>query len=161
MSMIVRRIVLLLCVYGIGCGDLERGNPYDPANAGSVDPATLLIGSWSRADVEKNEVYTFKQNRSVLLYDYSPGPGADSTVSSLAQVDRNAPYPQTVVVIYSGTYTFAGNRLSMSFADVISTDAGGATPSLPGSPRVVALIVRQDELVMAELDGDRVYARFD
>ena len=134
-----------------GCGNFERSNPFDPAGGRPVEIGDLLIGTWSREDSEKNEVYTFKRDGRVELRDYSsPGGG---------EVDRDAPFPQTLVVVYSGTYTLIGNLLRISFTDVQINDPEGLPPSLPPSDKVVEIEVTADRLVMREWDGDRIYTR--
>ena len=144
-------IALLLLA---GCGNFERGNPCDSANPASgqeCNPAELLIGTWSREDAEKNEVYTFKSKNSVELSNYSSPDGGE--------VDRNASYPQTLVLRYTGIYSLLGNLLRISFAASDTNEPGGLKPSLPSADKVVEIVVERDELILKERDGDRIYTR--
>ena len=86
-----------MCCLLLACGNFERSNPFDATVEGSItDLNALLVGTWSRADVEKNQVYTFKEDGRVELRDYSaPGEG---------EIDRNGSYPETLVFSFSGTY---------------------------------------------------------
>lgn len=141
----------VLVVVASGCGEFERSNPLDPASGQDVNTGELLIGSWSREDAEKNEVYTFKRNGSIELRDYSaPDGGA---------VDRNASFPQTLVIKYSGTYNVVGNLLRISYTQVQVSDPGGLPPPLPPADKVVSIVVGFDQLVLEERDGDRIYER--
>lgn len=147
----------LLCALLLGCGVPERDSPLDPASGQEVDPAELLIGTWSRVDAEKNEVYTFKPNGACELWDYSPGP--ESSAMDLSEVDRNAPFPQTLYIQFSGTYLLRGNLLSLSFTGVATNDPDSALPSLPPQDKVVSIVVGVDQLIIEERDGDRLYTR--
>ena len=141
-------IALLLLA---GCGNFERSNPYDPAGGQVVNPAELLIGTWSREDPEKNEVYTFKRDGRVELRDYSSLDGGE--------VDRDASYTQTRVISFSGTYRLVGNLLRISFAEVQINDPEEMPPSLPPADKMVEVVVERDALTLKERDGDRVYTR--
>ena len=147
----------LLCALLLGCGVPERDNPLDPESGQEVDSAELLIGTWSRVDAEKNEVYTFKPNGACELRDYSPGP--ESAAADLSEVDRNAPFPQTLEIVFSGNYLLRGNLLSLSFTSVATNDPGGSQPSLPPQDKLVPLVVGGDQLILEERDGDRLYTR--
>lgn len=150
----IGKIAIALLILA-GCGSFERSNPCDSANPASgeeCNPTELLIGTWSREDAEKNEVYTFKRDGSVELSDYSsPDGGA---------VDRNASFPQTLVIRYIGTYSLVGgNLLRISFAEVQINDPEEVPPSLPPTDKVVEVVIERDALILKERDGDRVYTR--
>ena len=139
-----------MCCFLLACGDFERSNPFDTTVEGSItDLNALLIGTWSRADVEKNQVYTFKKDGRVELRDYSaPGEG---------EIDRNGSYPETLVLSFSGTYVLAGDRLRISFTSVRTNDPLGQVPSL--RDKVVLIAISGDVLTMKEVDGNREYMR--
>jgi hypothetical protein len=143
-------LVLALGALGMGCGELERSNPYDTTRSGGiVDLREELVGAWSREDVEKNEVYAFKADGRVELRDFSsPGGGP---------VDRNASYPQTLVLSFTGTYVLVGDLLRITFTDVQSNDPSGSKPLL--RDKVVNILIQGNRLTMKEADGERVYAR--
>jgi len=150
-SLIGKMAIAVLVVASSGCGEFERSNPFDPASGQEINTGELLIGSWSREDAEKNEVYTFKRNGSIELRDYSaPGGG---------EVDRNASFPQTLVISYSGTYTVVGNLLRISYTQAQVLDPGGQPPPLPPTDKVVSIMLGFDQLTLEERDGDRVYER--
>lgn len=143
--------LFLGCALLLGCGVPERDNPLDPASGRGGDIAELLIGTWNRADAEKNEVYVFKRNGGFELHSYSaPGGG---------EVDRNAPYPQTLRITYFGTYALVGNLLRLSFSGVQTNQPGGVLPALPPADKVVTIAVARDTLIFREPDGDRLYTR--
>ena len=126
-----------------------RSNPYDPQGGNITDLRSLLVGTWSRADAEKNQIYTFKVDGCAELRDYSaPDGGA---------VDRAGVYPQTLVISFTGTYTLVGDLLRLTFTGVQTNDPGGEAPLL--LDKVVNIRIANDELTLEELDGDRVYAR--
>ena len=132
----------------VACDDLKRDNPYDPQGGNITDLRSLLVGTWSRDDAEKNQIYTFKVDGRAELRDYSaPDGGA---------VDRNGTYPQTLVISFTGTYAMVGDLLRITFTKVQTNDLGD-TPLL--RDKVVNISIANDELTMEELDGDRVYAR--
>jgi hypothetical protein len=134
-----------------GCGEPERDNPLDPWVSRTIDLQEEIIGSWGRDDAEKNEVYTFKVGGRVELRDFSsPSGGA---------VDRNAPFPQTLVVTLAGTYELTGSVLRLSFTQAQSNDPSGRVPSLPGGDRQVVVGIRRDVLTVQEADGVRQYTR--
>lgn len=141
-----------LCLYLAACGNFERENECDPKTSLSssfCDIESLIIGTWSRADGEKNQVYTFKEDGRVELRDYtSPDGGA---------IDRNASYPQTLVLSFTGTYILVGDILRINFTAVQTNDPAGQTPSL--GPKEVNVRIRGNTLTMEERDGDRIYAR--
>jgi hypothetical protein len=150
-GLIGKMAMAVLVVVTSGCGEFERSNPLDPASGQEVNTGELLIGSWSREDAEKNEVYTFKSNGSVELRDYSAPDGGE--------VDRNASFPQTLEIRYSGTYTVVGNLLRISFSQAQVNDPGGSPPLLPPSDKVISIVVGFDQLILEERDGDRIYER--
>jgi len=150
-SLICKLAIVALAVASSGCGEFERGNPFDPASGQEINTGELLIGSWSREDAEKNEVYTFKRNGSIELRDYSSPSGGE--------VDRNASFPQTLVISYSGTYTVVGNLLRISYSQAQVNDPGGQPPPLPPSDKVMSIVISSDQLILEERDGDRVYER--
>ena len=139
-----------MCCLLLACGNFERSNPFDPTVEGSItDLNALLVGTWSRADVERNQVYTFKEDGRVELRDYSaPDGGA---------IDRNGSYPETLVLSFSGTYVLVGDRLRISFTFVRTNDPSGQVPSL--RDKVVPIAILGDVLTMKEADGNREYMR--
>ena len=139
-----------ICSLLLACGNFERSNPFDPTVEGNItDLNTLLVGTWSRADIEKNQVYTFKKDGRIELRDYSaPGEG---------YIDRNGSYPETLVLSFSGTYVLAGDRLRIMFTSVRTNDPLGQVPSL--RDKVVPIAILGDVLTMKEVDGNREYIR--
>ncbi len=130
--------------------DANRSNPYDPGDGGITDLSSLLVGTWSRDDAEKNQIYTFKEDGRAELRDFSaPDGGA---------VDRNGVYPQTLVIRFSGTYVIVGDLLRITFTNVQTNDPGGDTPLL--LDKVVNIRIKNDQLTMEERDGEIVYVRF-
>ncbi|MFA6111561.1 MAG: hypothetical protein WDA75_22610 [Candidatus Latescibacterota bacterium] len=144
-------LVLLFLAAISGCGVPERDHVLDPANPNPVDIAALLVGTWSRVDAEKNEIYTLKADGRVELYDYTaPGGG---------EVDRNGSYPQTLVITYYGSYALVGNLLRLSFTGGTTNNPDGSLPALPEADKVVSIQVTRTTLTLKERDGDRVYTR--
>ncbi|MFT5089734.1 MAG: hypothetical protein ACI8PG_004107 [Planctomycetota bacterium] len=140
---------LLLCFYLVACGNFDRENPYDPKGGGITDFRALLLGTWSREDAEKNQVYTFKEDGRVELRDYaSPDGGA---------IDRNASYPQALVLSFTGTYRLVGDLLSINFTGVQTNDPTGQTPSVGN--KQVNIRINGNTLTLVELDGARLYVR--
>jgi len=140
-----------LCFCLTACGNFERKNPYDPQGGGITDFGALLVGTWSRIDAEKNQVYTFKEEDDgrVELRDYSAPDGGI--------VDRNASYPQTLVLSFTGTYVLVGDILRINFTAVQTNDPAGQTPSLGN--KQVNIRINGNTLTLVELDGDRLYVR--
>ena len=63
-----------ICCLLLACGNFERSNPFDPTVEGNItDLNTLLVGTWSRADIEKNQVYTFKKDGVKNYYNCHTG----------------------------------------------------------------------------------------
>ena len=133
----------------LACGNVKRTNSYDPRGGGITDLRSLLVGTWSRDDAEKNQIYTFKVDGRAELRDFSAQEGG--------AIDRNGAYPQTLVFSFSGTYAIVGDLLRITFTDVQTNDPGGETPIL--RDKVVNIAIKGDELTLEEPDGDRVYAR--
>ena len=134
----------------LSCGNFERSNPFDPTVEGSItDLNAVLVGTWSRADVEKNQVYTFKEDGRVEIRDYSAPGGGD--------INRNGSYPETLVLSFSGTYILVGDRLRISFTSVMTNDPSGLVPSL--RDKVVPIAILGNVLIMKEVDGNREYMR--
>jgi hypothetical protein len=139
----------MACCCLLACGNFERSNPYDPSGGGVTDLKGLLVGTWSRADAEKNQVYTFKEDGRVELKDFSAPSGGE--------IDRNGSYPQTVVLSFSGTYVLVGDLLRITFTSVQTNNPSGQVPSL--RDKIVNISIVDNVLVMEELDGDRRYTR--
>jgi hypothetical protein len=134
-----------------GCGQPARDNPYDPQVSRYVDLQAAIVGSWGREDVEANQVYTFRTDGRVELRDYAaPGGGA---------VDRNAAYPQTLVLTYSGTYELAGSVLRISYSEVSTNDPAGTVPSLPAIDSRFVVRVAGAQLSLEGSDGLRFFQR--
>jgi hypothetical protein len=139
----------MLCCCLLACGNFERTHPYDPRGGGVTDLTALLVGTWSRDDAEKNQVYTFKEDGRVELRDYSAPAGG--------VVDRNGSFPQTLVLSFAGTYYLVGNQLRINFTSVQSNDPAGQLPSL--RDKLVNIKIAGNVLTMEERDGDREYKR--
>ena len=124
-------LVVLACLVLAGCGDLERSNPWDPKAPDHIgDLESALSGSWSR----QNQVYLFKRSdRSAELKIYS------------------SPDRQTVETRYLGTYTLAGNRLTITFTASVPVD-----PSLPREDIVEISFEGVNRLVMQGTSGTGV-----
>ena len=135
----------------VACGGPVRDNPLDPRVSRTIDLQEALVGSWGRDDAEKNEVYTFKVGGRVELRDFSSASGG--------AVDRNASFPQTLVITFAGTYELTGSVLRLSFTQAESNDPAGRVPSLPGGDRQVVVGIRHDVLTIQEADGVRQYTR--
>ena len=130
------------------CGDLARDNPVDPAVNGGLTLRDQLLGSWSRDDAEKNEVYTFKVDGRVELRDYtSPSGGA---------VDRNATFPTTRVRVFQGTFRLVGNLLTVFFTQAQSNDPADPV-QVPAFEKVLEIGIRRNTLTFTESDGKRFY----
>ena len=141
--------LILLLPLLLACGNVKRTNSYDPSGGGITDLRSLLVGTWSRDDAEKNQIYTFKADGRAELRDFSAQEGG--------AIDRNGAYPQTLVFSFSGTYAIVGDLLRITFTEVQTNDPGGETPIL--RDKVVNIAIVGDELTLEEPDGDRVYAR--
>ncbi len=143
------QLIMVFLPLLVACGDFKRANPYDPQGGGITDLRSLLVGTWSRDDAEKNQIYTFKEDGRAELRDYTaPDGGA---------VDRNGVYPQTLEIRFSGTYVLVGDLLRITFTNVQTNDPGGDTPLL--LDKVVNIRIQNDQLTMEERDGERVYGR--
>ena len=140
---------LALCLYLVACGNFERKNPYDPQGGGITDFNALLVGTWSRADGESNQVYTFKEDGRVELRDYTSPDGGT--------IDRNASFPQTLVLSFTGTYILVGDILRINFTAVQTNNPAGQTPSV--RDKQVNIRISGNTLTMEERDGDRLYTR--
>ena len=141
--------LILLLPLLLACGNVKRTNCYDPNGVCITDLPSLLVGTWSRDDAEKNQIYTFKADGRAELRDFSAPEGG--------AIDRNGAYPQTLVFSFSGTYAIVGDLLRITFSGVQRNDPGGETPIL--RDKVVNIAITGDELTVKEPDGDRVYAR--
>ena len=141
--------LILLLPLLLACGNVKRDNCYDPSGGCITDLGSLLVGTWSRDDTEKNQIYSFKADGRAELRDFSAPEGG--------AIDRNGAYPQTLVFGFSGTYAIVGDLLRITFTDVQTNDPGGETPIL--RDKVVNIAIKGDELTLEEPDGDRVYAR--
>ena len=124
-------LVVLVCLAVAGCGDLERSNPWDPRAPDFIgDLEDALSGSW----VRESRAYIFKQSdRSAELRAYL------------------SPARQDLQTRYIGTYTLAGNRLTMSFTGSVPLD-----PSLPLEDIVEISFRGVNTLVMQDNSGARV-----
>ena len=138
----------VLALAGSGCGNIKRENPVDPIVSGGLTLKDQLEGSWSRDDEEKNEVYTFRQDNSIELRDYSsPGGGA---------VDRNASFPTTRVRIFEGTYSLVGNILTIIFTRADSSDPN-ETITVPSTERRPEISIKRGVLTLTENEVRRFY----
>ena len=147
--------VLLAAIALAGCSGLERGNPLDPKSPDFMSQEELrqaLIGSWSLETQTENWVYTFNIDDTVQLDDYSSPQGGP--------VDRDASYPQLLVVRYSGGYRLRANQLDITFSTVqVMNTTEVAEPSLPPSRRTAVISIRSDVLTMTESTGERIFTR--
>ena len=141
---------LLLALWLAACGEFDRDNPVDPIVSGGVDLRELLVGTWSREDTEKNELYFFTGDGRVELRDY--------TSTAEGAIDRNASFPPTRVRSFSGSYSLVGNVLRITFTLASSSDPDERL-SLPSSDKVVEISISGTRLVLKERDGDRQYTR--
>ncbi len=139
----------LLCLALFSCGELARNNLLDPAVPGFVSLGNLLVGTWSLDDGEENQVYFFEEDGRVELRDYSsPDGGA---------IDRNASYPQTLVIGFTGTYTLTGNILRLSFTDAFWNNTTGQPPQPPVDSKLVEVQIQGKTLLLKDIDGERAY----
>ena len=143
------KLSMVLLPFLMACGNFERTGYHDPLGGGVIEYRSLVVGTWSRDDAEKNQYYVFKKNGRAELRDFTAPDGG--------VVDRNGAFPQTLVFSFSGTYTISGDVLRITFASVQTNDPGGETPSL--RDKVIRIYIQGDELTMKELDGDRVFTR--
>jgi hypothetical protein len=142
------KIIILLSPLLVACGNFERTSK-DPLGGGITDLSLVLVGTWSRDDAEKNQIYVFKEDGRAELRDYTATDGG--------AVDRNGAYPQTLVFSFTGTYQIVGDLMRITFTDVQTNKPGGEKPLF--RDKVVNIEIAGDELTMKEADGDRVYAR--
>lgn len=134
-----------------GCGDLERINNSDPKVTGGGTLRELLVGSWSRDDGEKNEVYVFRADGRVELRQF---------FSDDEEVNRDAPFPQTLEHDFAGIYTLVIDVLTISFTSAVSFDPD-ETIVPPPRDIVVEIGIRGRTLTLNERDGKRLYTRLD
>ena len=106
------------------------------------------MGTWSRADGESNQVYTFKEDGRVELRDYTSPDGGT--------IDRNASYPQTLVLSFTGTYILVGDILRINFTAVQTNNPAGQTPSV--RDKQVNIRISGNTLTMEERDANRIAA---
>ena len=142
---------LLLVAALVGCGVPARDHALDPANPHPVDIGALLIDTWSRADTEANQIYSFRPDGHVELHAYAS--------RGAWPVDRNAPADSILVISYSGTYTLVGRLLRFSYTSVAVNGPDDPLPALPTVDPVVEITVNDATLTLHERDGDRVYGR--
>ena len=150
MSALKRFSFLLLGCWLAACGEFDRDNPFDPIVSGGVDLRDLLVGTWSRVDAEKNELYFFTGDGRVELRDYSS--------TEEGAIDRNASFPPTRVRSFSGSYSLVGSVLQITFTIAQSSDPDERL-SLPTSDKVVEISISGTRLILKERDGDRQYTR--
>lgn len=149
-SFVCLGIITLFAFVGSGCGDLQRENPADPQVSGGLHLHEQLIGYWSLDEGDVNQVYFFKNNGGVELHSYTSLEGS--------VVDRNAPFPQTSVSIFAGTYLLAGRTLTLSFTSVTSNDPD-TIPLLPRDAEVVRISIARNTLTMEGEGAKRSYLR--
>jgi len=143
--------MVLAAVAGFACGGLERDNPMDPRVNGGNTLGDQLIGSWSRAEAQANELYTFKIDGGAELRSFS-APGGE-------EVDRNAPFPTTRVRWYVGIYKLVGNQLQISFTQASSNDPGESITT-PATRKLVTITVSRNTLTFTEAGGKVYYTRY-
>lgn len=150
MATMTRALGVLAALALLACGGLERDNPVDPKVSGGLTLRDQLIGSWSRDDSEKNEIYTFKSDWKVELRDFASPTGGT--------VDRNATFPETRVRVFEGTYTLVGNLLTVFFTRAQSNDPADAV-QVPTTERLAEISIARNTLTLTESDGKRFYIR--
>ena len=131
-------VIGLLSLLLLFCGDLARNNLLDLAVPGFVPLKDLLVGTWSLDNGPENKVYFFE------------GDGC---------VDRNASYPQTLVIGFTGTYTLTGNVLRLSFTDSFWNNTDGQPPRPPTDSKLVEVQIQGRILSLKDIDGERPYTR--
>jgi len=141
--------VLFLAVWSAGCGDLGRDNPFDPAG-GIAEVREQLGGDWSHESADRNEVYVFKTNSAVELWDYSSTDGDP--------VNRDASWPDTRVRVFTGTYEVTGKLLGMSFTTVQSNDPNDDV-AVPPTRISVEISIKKDTLTFDKAGGRVYYTR--
>lgn len=139
-----------LCGLVSACGDLARDNPVDPAVNGGLTLGEQLLGAWSRADDEANEIYTFSADGRVELRRFSSPTGG--------QIDRNAPWPETRQRLFAGTYKLVGSLLEIFFTQAQSNDPDDVV-QIPSTRKVVPVGIRRGTLTLEESDGTRFYTQ--
>ena len=144
-------VIGLVCLAFLACGDLARNNPLDPAVPGFVPLDNLLVGTWSLDSGEENQVYFFEEDGRVELRAYSSSAGG--------AIDRNASYPQTLVIGFIGTYTLKGNILRLSFTDSFWNNTDGQPPRPPIDDKRVEVQIQGRTLSLKDIDGERIYTR--
>lgn len=142
----------VLALLASGCGELKRDNPVDPEVSGGLTLRDQLVGSWSRDEVEKNEVWVFKGDGRAELRDYASPAGGT--------VDRNATFPQTRVRVYEGTYTLVGNLITVYFTRAQSNDPDDKL-QVPAASKAAEVAIRRNTLTLTESDGKRFYTRLE
>ena len=144
--------VLLAQVFS-GCGNFDRDNPYDPKFGDYVgDLETALVGTWSLETSSENQVYVFKPDGSVNLFDYSAPDGG--------VVDRNKGFPDTRMTRFLGTYTWhAGPLMRINFTNSWTNEPGAEDPTLPPAGKVLEVRITRNSLILTDSTGERTYAR--
>ena len=140
---------LLLAAWFAGCGDLERSNPFDPAG-GVAALREQLVGTWSHESADRNELYFFRADAGMQLWDFSSPSGGP--------VDRNAAWPDTRVRIFTGTYQVTGKLLGISFTQVQSSDPEDEV-SVPPTTISVEIAIRKNTLTFDKPTGKVHYTR--
>ncbi|HJP32541.1 MAG TPA: hypothetical protein QGF95_18510 [Candidatus Latescibacteria bacterium] len=141
-------MAMTLALTAGACGELDRNNLVDPVVSGGLTLRDQLLGSWSRADDEKNEIYTFTADGRIELRDFTSPAGGT--------IDRNATFPTTRVRVLAGTYTLVGNLLTIFFTQAQSNDPDD-TVQVPSAQKVVEISIRRATLTFKESDGTRFY----
>ena len=141
--------VLLLAVWSVGCGELGRDNPFDPAG-GVAALREQLVGRWSHESPDRNEIYIFKANAGVELWDFS-SPDDDP-------VDRAAAWPDVRVRIFRGTFRVTGKLLEVSFVEAQSNDPTDDV-SVPPTTITVEITIKKDTLTFDKAGGRVYYTR--
>mgnify|MGYP001338399866 CR=1 FL=1 len=144
-------VIGLLSLLLLFCGDLARNNLLDPAVPGFVPLKDLLVGTWSLDNGRENQVYFFEGDGRVELRDYSSPTGG--------AIDRNASYPQTLVIGFTGTYTLTGNVLRLSFTDSFWNNTNGQPPRPPTDSKLVEVQIQGRILSLKDIDGERPSTR--
>jgi len=150
----VGRILLLCGALALlaTCGEPERDNPFDPSfKDGEVLLRRQIVGEWERDADGENQVYAFKADGAVEWRDYSAPDGGP--------VDRTAPFPQTLVLTYSGTYVLEGRTLKLVFTQVQTNEPAGVKSPPDDDARLLRVALRGDLLTLSEGGRDRRFSR--
>jgi len=119
------------------------------AQAQSPPLREQLVGRWNHEGTDRNEIYIFKTNSGVELWDFS-SPDEDP-------VDRSAAWPDVRVRIFRGSYRITGEFLEISFVEAQSNDPDDV--SVPPSMISVEITIQENTLTFDTPGGKVHYTR--